>query len=310
MDYTRLGRTNENVSVVGLGCGGHSRLGMRYGHSVEEAATIVRGAIDLGITFIDTAELYGTEEAVGLGIKDRRDKVFLSTKTRPHTTDGPLDAAGLRRKVEASLTRLGTDFIDLFNLHGVPLHEYRHSVEVLLPELQRLREEGKIRFLGITEAFGRDTDHLMLQEALPEALFDVVMVGFSLLNPSARRSVFPLTRNHDVGTLIMFAVRRALSNPDALEAVLLQLQTEGSIPRGTAQERLEFVSNAPGVRSLVEAAYRFCRHEPGADVILTGTGNLAHLRENVAAILAPPLPQDVLARLDELFGDLASVSGN
>jgi len=310
MEFTRLGRTGVDVSVVGLGCGGHSRLGMRYGHSINEAATVVRGAIDLGITFIDTAELYGTEEAVGLGIRGRRDAVFLSTKTRSHTADGPLDAAGLRGKVEASLKRLGTDRIDLFHLHGVSAQEYRHCVDELLPELWRLRESGKILFLGITEAFGRETDHAMLKDALPDALFDVIMVGFNLLNPSARRTVFPVAQAHDIGTLIMFAVRRALSNPEALVAVLESLEREGDVPPGTANERLAFVTNDREVRSLVQAAYRFCRHEPGVDIILTGTGSLEHLRENVGAILAPPLPRSLLTRFTELFGELASVSGN
>lgn len=310
MEFTRLGRTGAEVSVVGLGCGGHSRLGMRYGNSVEQAATVVRGAIDLGITFIDTAELYGSEEAVGLGIRGRRDAVFLSTKTRSHTANGPLDAAGLRSKVEASLKRLGTDRIDLFHLHSVRAHEYRHCVDELLPELERLREAGKIRFRGITEAFGHETDHLMLKDALPDALFDVVMVGFNLLNPSARRSIFPLTHAHDVGTLIMFAVRRALSNPEALVAVLENLEREGVVPLGTARERLDFVADEPDIRSLVQAGYRFCRHEPGADVVLTGTGSLEHLRENVASILAPPLPRVILDRFAELFGELESVSGN
>ncbi len=81
MDLIRLGRTNESVSVVGLGCGGHSRLGMARGASSEQAANIVRRAIDLGITFIDTALVYGTEEAVGLGIQGKRDQLFLSTKS-------------------------------------------------------------------------------------------------------------------------------------------------------------------------------------------------------------------------------------
>lgn len=310
MKFVRLGRTDVRVSVVGLGCGGSSRLGLRYGNSLDQAATVVRGAIDLGVTFIDTAELYGTEEAVGLGIRGRREALFLSTKTRSHTEAGPLVPAGLRAKVEASLKRLGTDRIDLFNLHGVAPAEYAYCIEVLLPELERLRDEGKIRFLGITEAFGRDTDHRMLRGALPDDRFDVVMVGFSLLNPSARRSVFPLTLANDVGTLIMFAVRRALSNPDALVSLLADLERDGALPRGTSAERLEFLTHEPGVRTLIEAAYRFCRYEPGADVVLTGTGSLQHLRENIDAILAPPLPDRVLDQLERLFGSLASVSGN
>jgi aryl-alcohol dehydrogenase-like predicted oxidoreductase len=313
MDYIELGRTGARVSAVGVGCGGHSRLGMRNGGDTAGAAGIVRRALDLGITFIDTAEGYGTEEAVGLGVRGRRDQAFVSTKTGPtfRNGGGPISAADLRDKVETSLTRLGTDRIDLFNLHGVGEPLYDHSVEVLLPELRRLQEQGKIRFLGITEAFGfRETDHRMLQRALPDAYFDVVMVGFNLLNPSARRTVFPLTQRHRIGTLIMFAVRRALSQKAALGELLQGLETQQLVPPGTAAEGLDFVARDPEVHSLVEAAYRFCRHEPGADVILTGTGNIAHLEENIASILAPKLPPQLHDRLTALFGEVDTVSGN
>lgn len=316
MKFIELGRTGAQVSVAGLGCGGPSRLGLRHGASNAEAATVVRGALDLGVTFIDTAEAYGTEEAVGLGIRGRRDEVFISTKGSPvergeDWREGALlSAAQLRAKVEASLSRLGTDRIDLYNLHGVAEAHYDHGVEVLLPELKRLQAEGKIRFLGLTEAFGRETQHETLERAVIDAYFDVVMVGFNLLNPSARKTVFLHTQANRIGTLIMFAVRRALSRPEALHAVLDDLEAQGAVPPGTAKAGLAFVTEDPEVRSLVEASYRFVRHEPGADVVLTGTGSLVHLRENVAAILAPPLPDRLLDRLDVLFGGLASVSGN
>jgi aryl-alcohol dehydrogenase-like predicted oxidoreductase len=310
MDQVVLGRTEARVSVVGLGCGGHSRLGMARGASTEQAADIVRAALDLGITFIDTAEAYGTEEAVGLGVAGRRDQVFISTKALIQRRDGRLDAAGLRGRVEKSLQRLGADSIDLFNLHGITLDQYDYCLEVLVPELKRLQAEGKIRFLGITEHFDADLRHGMLERAVPDGHFDVVMVGFNLLNPSARQTVFPTTQEKRIGTLIMFAVRRALSQPQVLRELLAWLEAEGAVPAGTAAEELGFVARDPAVRSLVEAAYRFCRHEPGADVILTGTGEIDHLRENVASILAPPLPEAVRERLTALFGDVASVSGN
>ncbi len=80
MQKVRLGRTGLEVSVAGLGCGGHSRLGMARGKDVHYAADMVRRALDLGITYIDTARAYGTEEAVGLGLKGRRDEAVISTK--------------------------------------------------------------------------------------------------------------------------------------------------------------------------------------------------------------------------------------
>jgi aryl-alcohol dehydrogenase-like predicted oxidoreductase len=316
MQQVRLGRTNAQVSVAGLGCGGHSRLGMARGASADEAATVVRAALDLGITFIDTARAYGTEEAVGIGMKGGRDEVFISTKSGA-ARGGPggealLTSAELAKSLDLSLTRLGVDHVDLFNLHGVRLGQYDHCVEVLLPELKRQQQAGKIGFLGITEQFGADTAHHLLARAVPEAHFDVVMVGFNLLNPSARKTVFPQTLKHDIGTLIMFAVRRALSNPGALREAVGGLIDKGQVA-ATALDRadpLALLRDHPEVASEVEAAYRFCRYEPGAEVILTGTGSVGHLKENIAAITAPPLPADLQARLAQIFGAVDSISGN
>src|SRR5476651_1387148 len=81
MEYKILGRTGLNVSVAGLGCGGHSRLGQTYGNSFEQSVAVVKAAIDMGINFIDTAAAYGTEKIVGEAVRGMRDKVFISTKT-------------------------------------------------------------------------------------------------------------------------------------------------------------------------------------------------------------------------------------
>jgi aryl-alcohol dehydrogenase-like predicted oxidoreductase len=312
MQTVRLGRTGVTVSVAGLGCGGASRLGMAYGKDVEHAAGVVRRALDLGVTFIDTAQAYGTEEAVGKGVAGRREEVFISSKVSPGWGEELLTPQNLVKALDGSLRRLGTDRIDLYHLHGVRLAQYGYCIESLLPELERQQAAGKIRFLGITEQFGRDTRHEMLERALPDSPFDVVMVGFSLLNPSARRTVFPLTREREVGTLIMFAVRRALSHPEALKEMVAGLVAEGAVDPGkvNAGDPLDFVRESAGVASITEAAYRFCRHEPGADVVLTGTGDPAHLEENLRAIQGPPLAPALQARLADIFGAVDSVSGN
>jgi aryl-alcohol dehydrogenase-like predicted oxidoreductase len=312
MQFTTLGRTGLEVSVAGLGCGGHSRLGLGTGHDRDHACRIVNAALDLGINFIDTAAAYGTERAVGIALRGKRDQVVISTKASPGWGDELLSAAALRESLEASLRRLETDYVDVFHLHGVTPGQYAWCLAELLPELQRLRDAGKIRYMGITERFVSDTRHDLLQRALPDDHFDVVMVGFNLLNPSARRSVFPLTLANRVGTLIMFAVRRALSSEAGIREVVDQLLEAGELAPGQvdAAAPLGFVAQHPEVASLIQAAYRFCRHEPGADVILTGTGSVEHLRDNVASILAPPLPPEVTARLAELFGHVESVSGN
>ena len=239
---------------------------MARGADTHQAAAVVRRAIELGVTFIDTARAYGTEEAVGEGIAGHRHEVFLSTKASPGRGGALIGAADLAESLEGSLRRLGTDHVDVFHLHGVQPGQYDHCAAVLVPEMQRQQAAGKIRFLGITEQFGGDTGHAMLPRALADGWFDVVMVGFNLVNPSARDRVFPLTRQFDVGTLIMFAVRRQLSDPAALRETVAGLIERGEVDADGLDpaDPLGFLRDDPAIGSVVEAAYRFCRHEPGA----------------------------------------------
>jgi aryl-alcohol dehydrogenase-like predicted oxidoreductase len=312
METVVLGRTGLEVSVAGLGCGGHSRLGQATGATEEQSVQLVRRALDLGITYIDTARAYGTEEIVGRALAGRRDTVVLSTKAHPETRDGPLSAGALRESVQLSLRRLGTEYIDVFHLHGVSEPGYTHSVEVLFPELERLRDEGVVRYIALSERFGNDPAHAMLERALVDNCWDVVMVGLNLLNPSARTQVLPLTREKNIGVEVMFAVRRALSQPDELRRVVHLLVEEGRVGAEDVdvEDPLAFLVHENGARSVVEAAYRFARHEPGCHVVLTGTGNPSHLEENVASINGAPLPSEDVERLRRLFGHLDHLSGN
>ena len=308
MNYRNLGNTGLRVSVVGLGCGGPSRLGQRAGKSADHSVRLVRRALDLGVNFLDTAENYGTEEIVGAAIRGvPRDRVVVSTKKIMPEPGDPDPAGTMRAGVETSLRRLGTDYVDVFHLHGVGEARYEFAADVMAPVLTELRESGKIRAVGITEEFPANPRHEMLQRGLHDPWWDVVMVGFNLLNPSARRSVFPLTLEKGVGTLIMFAVRRALSRPAGLAKLLREMEQRGLVEPGTD---LGFLTEDGCAGSMTEAAYRFCVHEPGADVVLTGTGDEGHLEANIAATLEPPLPDEALERLEALFGEVDSVTGN
>lgn len=314
MDYTTLGRTGLKVSVMGLGCGGHSRLGLATGGTEESAVGIVQSALARGINFIDTAEAYGTETVVGKGIAGTpRDQVVLSTKVGPRRRDGFSTAAEIKQRAEDCLRRLNTDYVDVLHFHGISAGDYPRVVSELLPAFQSLRDEGKARFLGITEAFGSDTRHAMLAPAVQnDDHWDVVMVGFSLLNQSARQSVFPATIKKNIGTLDMFAVRRALSQPAALKETMEGLAAQGLIDRDAfdADDPLGFLVADGVAESIPDAAYRFCRYEPGMHVVLSGTGNPEHLEANAASLTRPPLPPPVVERLRTLFARVDTISGN
>ena len=167
MHHHPLGNTGLTVSVAGLGCGGNSRLGLGRGASFDECVGVARAAIDLGVNFLDTAEVYGTEEIVGAAVKEYdRDRLVISTKALFKTED---TAETVTRKVEASLKRLGLDHVDIFHFHAVGPAAYEHHRDVLAPALLRLKEQGKVRHVGLTETGPRDPDQAMLARAALEA---------------------------------------------------------------------------------------------------------------------------------------------
>ncbi|HZT87122.1 MAG TPA: aldo/keto reductase [Stellaceae bacterium] len=308
MEYTTLGRTGLRVGVAGLGCGGFSRLGLGTGGDEAGAVRIVREALDLGVNLFDTAAAYGTESVLGKALAGvSRDAVVVCTKAPFGISSPNSTAQGAVAALDESLRRLGTDYIDVYQLHGVPPSAYLHARDEIAPALLRERDKGKFRFLGITETAPHDLQHETLRNAAADGIWDVVMVSFSMLHQNARERVFPLTRANRIGTLLMFAVRNIFSQPGHLDAAMRELTAAGEVPAAVAADPLGFLVHDGGASSIVDAAYRFVRHEPGVDVVLFGTGSSVHLRSNIASILKPPLPQSDRDELAARFGHLVGI---
>jgi aryl-alcohol dehydrogenase-like predicted oxidoreductase len=194
MHYTTLGATNLRVSVAGLGTGGFSRLGLKAGKTEDEAARLIHEAVALGVNFIDTAAGYGTEGVVGRALKTiPRDQVVIATKAQfrgnPFAPPEKVVAA-----LDNSLRVMGTDYVDVFNLHGVELDEYDYALEKLAPALLEQKRKGKIRHIGITENPIVDFTNAMLKRALNDPVWEVYMVGFHMMHQGARRNVFAHAR--------------------------------------------------------------------------------------------------------------------
>lgn len=308
MDYRPLGNTGLTVSVAGLGCGGNSRLGLGRGASFDECVSVVHTAIETGVNFLDTAEAYGTEEIVGAAVRSHdRTKLVISTKAIFRGADET--AKSVTAKVEASLKRLSLDYVDVFHFHAVGPEAYAHHRDVLAPALLRLKEQGKVRHVGITETGPRDPEQKMLAMAIEEGPWEVIMLAYSLMNQGARRSVFPVTERRGIGTLLMFVVRNIFSNDAYRRDVFAKLVEQGALDASILAngDPLGFLVTEGGAKSITDAAYRYARHEQGADVILFGTGNKAHVRANVESILRPALPAPVIERLHATFGHLTGV---
>ncbi|MEM7025921.1 MAG: aldo/keto reductase, partial [Pseudomonadota bacterium] len=221
MDYTTLGNTGLRVSVAGLGCGGNSRLGQSSGKSQSESVAIVRQALDHGVNFLDTAAAYGTEAIVGAAIKDRpRDQVVVATKAQIRGDGQVLSPSDVVASLDRSLRALDTDHVDVFQLHGVRPDAYEPARDHLVPALLEEKAKGKFRFLGITETGPHDPGHLMLQRAVEDDCWEVVMLAFHMMNQNAREVVFPQTRARQIGTLLMFVVRSIFSVSGRLQETM------------------------------------------------------------------------------------------
>ena len=228
MEYTVLGRTGLRVSVIGLGGGGSSKLGTNTHKNEQESVELIRKAIDMGMNLINTAEVYGTEQTIGAAIQGRkREQIYLSSKYALKRDPDLKYKLTVEESLDRTLLNLGTDYLDIYHLHGVEVKDYDYCVEHLMPQLIRMKEKGKIRFLGITEAFSLDPSHQMLQRAVQDDYWDVMMVGFNILNQSASSTIFPTTIAKNIGILAMFAVRRALANPAVLVELIQDMMDRG-----------------------------------------------------------------------------------
>ena len=149
----------------------------------------------------------------------------------------------------------------------------------------------------------------MLQRALQDDYWDVAMFAFHMLAQNARQHVFPATQARGIGALIMFAVRSLFSVPGRLQQDIQALAAAGKLPAWLAAKAqpLDFLLHDSGAQSIIEAAYRYARHEPGTNVVLFGSGNPAHVASNIGAILKPSLRIEDTSKLAALFGALEGV---
>lgn len=315
---TTLGRTGLTVTRLGLGCGGPSRLGLKHDGTRDEAVNIIRRALDLGVSFLDTAEAYTTEPQVAQAVRESgRDDVVICTKTAMCDYPGRTNRSTgeqYRKQVEQRLIALDTDCLDILLIHGIDIgDEYDYCRSEIVPVLIDLRDEGKLRYFGFSEEFNQHTDHVALAQAAAydDDCWDVVMMGFNILNQSARDVALRWTMKHNVGVLCMYAVRRTLSSGDRLQKVIERLVEEGQLDRDVlGDDPMAFLMREGYAESLTEAAYRFALAEDGLDVILSGTGNIAHLEANAAAVRRGPLSAAAVKLLRERFGHITGVSGN
>jgi aryl-alcohol dehydrogenase-like predicted oxidoreductase len=146
---------------------------------------------------------------------------------------------------------------------------------------------------------------------MEDGLFDTILVGHNFLTPGPETDVFPLAEQTDTGVLVMCAVRRRIARPAALAELVAGLKAEGAIAADALPDDgpLDWLV-AGDVRSVPDAAYRYVAMQASVDCVLTGTASADHLRANVAAVEAGPLPVDAVRRLQSVFGPVGRKLGD
>ncbi len=313
MRYRRFGKTGLKVSEISLG-------GLFFGKLAagRDTGGTVRRALDLGINLIDTAGAYeGSEEDLGRALEGGlRGKFVICTKWWPYLEDGKgirQDPDAMRRAVEASLTRLRTDHVEGFLFHSVthPGDVDRILKGPLWPGIRRLKEEGKIRFVGLSNSGNDDVNDDRLLEAARSGSFDIVMPEFLLFRQRAVRQALPTYIESDAGVISIIPLGQAawgygLRNRryviDSLKSLREKKVLPGREPY-TSEDALDFLLDDK-TPTFPAAALRFCLSFPGISTVCCGTNDSAHLAENAAVTEAGPYDAERLARAIELFGAL------
>ena len=317
MEYRELGRTGLRVSQMCLGTGGHALFGQRDGIPEAQMHRFVHSALDLGISLFDTSPGYRESEAIlGRALAGiPRDRYLLSTKA-VFVEEGErlTTPQSIVKSVENSLTRLQTDVIDLLLVGGfVSAETYPRVRDDLVPVVQKLQSDGKIRFWGATEKSAVDGAHEWLARGLQDDLFDVAMVAYNMINQSAERSVFPLCQRQNVGVMAIYVVREVFSKPQRLREVIDDLKERGLLSPDalTGDDPMGWLLDyRTPVSEIINAAYRFVAHHDAVSTVMTGALKAAHLAENLQTVAQPPLPKAQLEHLKTLFGHISEPIGN
>lgn len=321
MNYRTLGGTGLQVSMLGMGSGGHDPLGARSGRSEPEMIELLHHAYDLGINLFDTSPGYGdgrSERILGQAIREiGRENVVVSTKIalagsmpgQPAILMRPQEVAPA---VNASLERLQMDHVDIMLMAVADQPQnFGRVIEDLIPELVKLRDRGKIRFIGSSEQTRSDGTHVWLQRLLETDVPDVVMVGHNMLNQSAQRSILPTCVERNLGVINVYTVRNLFWDADHLREVIYDLVGRGIVSRDVDdRDPLGWLLEDGEVDSLVEAAYRFAAYTEGVSAVMCGTIRAHELDENVRTVQKGPLSGNKIDRLRRTFGRVAEPMGN
>jgi aryl-alcohol dehydrogenase-like predicted oxidoreductase len=289
MKRNQLGTSELNISEIGLGC-------MSLGTVEAQAERIVHAALERGVNFLDTADLYDSgrnEEIVGKAIRGRRQEVVLATKVGNRRIPGKEgwvwdpSKAYIRSAVKESLRRLQTDYIDLYQLHGGTLDD---PIDETIEAFEELKQEGVIRYYGISSIRPN-----VIREYVKRSGIVSVMSQYSILDRRPEEEVLPLLADNRISVIARGPVASGVLTEQGGAKVAKGYLDYSSDKLIQIREQLQrLVKND---RSMGQTAIRYALANPVVATAIAGASSLEQLIHNTAAGDAPALTDEEIERI-------------
>ena len=277
MKTRQLGNSDLYVSEIGLGC-------MSLGTSDTEAIQIIHEALDLGINFLDTADLYNyglNEEFVGKALQGKREQVVLATKVGNRWTEEKNgwswdpSKTYIKEEIKESLRRLKTDYIDLYQLHGGTIEDH---IDEVIETFEELKQEGFIRHYGISSI----RPNVIRQYAERSNIVSVLM-EYSMFNRRPEEW-FPFLQENNISVIARGPLAKGLLTNNN-EQKLAKVKEKGYLSYNYDEVKhiISSMKEITNELSLTEAALQYCLHNPAIAALIPGASSIDQLRENVKA---------------------------
>ncbi|WP_117160703.1 aldo/keto reductase [Paraliobacillus sp. X-1268] len=292
MKKNRLGNSDLYVSELGLGC-------MSLGTNQQKATNIITEALDQGINYLDTADLYDkteNEAIVGKAIKGKRDDIILATKVGNHLTeDGTWfwdpSKSYIKEQVKKSLQRLQTDYIDLYQLHGGTIED---PIDETIEAFEELKKEGLIRYYGISSIRPN-----VIREYVKRSSLVSVMMQYSLFDRRPEEEVFDLLEENNISVVTRGALAKGMLSDQASE-VVKQKGKDGYL--GYNYDELVAMTNelSKETNSLTVAALQYVLHQPAVASAVVGASSTKQLLDNLKLKDAAPFSESTYQALQRV----------
>ena len=299
MIYRPLGQTGLDVSILGFGA---SPLGAAFGPiDPEEGRRAVHAAIDLGVNYFDVAPYYGltlAETRLGDYLKGKRQDIILATKVGRYDVNSfDFSAERVTRSVDESLKRLQTDWIDVIQVHDIEYGDRSQIIHETIPALQRLKESGKVRFVGITGYPLHQFVDILQQQSVDTVLS---YCRYNLFDTSMAEVLTPVVKEKGAGLINAAPLHMGLlthAGPPPWHPAPMRVQEMGRQVAAFCEQQ--------GV-NISSLALQFALDYPDVATTIVGMRSVAEVQMNVGAVGNPPSPE-ILAAVQEMIAPVANV---